>query len=85
MPNSAIPDDVMKAAREVCQSIYATIPDHPEENIARAIMAERERCARIADEENAAALMNYDTAGDYFGGYGAAAFGIAQTIRKGEA
>ena len=50
---SEIPDDIMQAAREAYASMY---PDYPCQNeisiIARAILAERERCAkRLEDTE----------------------------------
>lgn len=42
-----IPDDIMKAARE-----HFGAHADPYEDIARAIMAERERCAQIAEHLN---------------------------------
>lgn len=46
-----IPDDVMEAAREAVEAMPARAPfkSDVEIAIARAIMAERERCAKIAE------------------------------------
>ena len=50
---TAIPDDIMETAREVYLSLMDTdlYDDHKygSEHIARAIMAERERCAMVAE------------------------------------
>lgn len=50
---SAIPEDVMKAAQDVVDTLSCTGGDHGNEwqlVIARALMAEREACAKIARE-----------------------------------
>lgn len=48
---SEIPERIRETARTVCRDIYGgfTPPEHVE-TIARALLAERERCAKIADE-----------------------------------
>lgn len=54
---SEIPEDVMVLAEEAYQrAIYMTTEDDPKtmvEMVARAIMAERERCAKVADDHEA--------------------------------
>ncbi len=52
MPNDKIPDDIMAAARECAGRIHGLNMDvwETEKAVARAIAAERERCAGIADE-----------------------------------
>ena len=56
-----IPDDVMKAAQEVAKSCVerpynkGTVAKAAE-RIARAIMAERERCAKVAEDHRARRL-----------------------------
>lgn len=55
-----IPEDVMKAAREADEEFLAqNVPSGTENTVsfyaARAILAERERCARIADRNDMSA------------------------------
>lgn len=80
-----IPDDIMKAAWAVLQDEGHSESDA--ERIARAIMAERERCAKVADKAAAdqdtntrdhEALIQALAAEDI-------AHVIADAIRKGEA
>jgi hypothetical protein len=73
---SDIPDDIMKTARELCQSEQfhlmavfgkAILDEGTIEVVARALLAERERCAIVAEND------------DYFPSEGAA---IARAIRN---
>lgn len=71
---SEIPEDVKAAARKLCAEYEVDNPHGFEEQIiARAIMAERERCAKIADK----------LAAKHTGGPGSAARAIAAAIRRG--
>jgi len=49
---TTIPDDIMQAARKLLDTLQWDIDsaDADCERIARAILAERERCAKVADE-----------------------------------
>lgn len=57
MTDTPIPEDVMKAARQVCEQLrlplnldyHPFIPSEQFSTIARAIQAERERCAKVAE------------------------------------
>lgn len=48
-----IPEDIMKTAEAIVKPALASIQDHPFSTstclVARAILAERERCAKIVD------------------------------------
>ena len=81
---SEIPDDVMKAAQAVVLWAYSVPLDETEhiKNVAIAILAERERCARIADEVAADAYGD-EVNGGYAKSIEVTASVIAATIRKG--
>jgi hypothetical protein len=97
---SEIPDDVMKAARNLYMSlenmkleraktleaakIQAFNNGDKIDMIARAILAERERCARIADEA-AADAQGDEVSGGYAIAIEVTASVIAAFIRKGAA
>jgi hypothetical protein len=86
----AIPDDVMKAA-EAAFAGHGRAGEFEEtrqirDNIARAIMAERERCAQIVETRGKALVYN-DSLTSIAVGVNRAAVcsGIVAAIRKGEA
>lgn len=54
-----IPQDVWDKARSV---IEAELGYHPQVIVARAIMAEREACAKVASEFTAATILPFGTA-----------------------
>lgn len=80
MPNNKIPDDIMLAAQNaICRMNVAANTTGNLRVIARAIAAERERCAGIAEERRPAYCDNPD----YYGGSVSAALAIAAEIRRG--
>ncbi len=88
----AIPEDVMREARDVTHALYPTFDDvgkpffdtEDVETIARAILAERERCATIADMEEALFCNPHVYDGRYSRGARKASTRIAAAIRKGD-
>lgn len=99
-----IPDDIMKAARGAAHAFLGMAPCYPEQfqlqdAIARAIMAERERCAKVAESQKSGADESFDErvkrsrkgernlelAAAAAAGMSHAARRIAEAIRKGEA
>jgi len=92
---TTIPDDIMKAAREALAKAEEIMPWIADPDgvkadiIARAILAERERCARVAyarrDEWMAQAGARQTPYATYMAARSDAAEDIAAAIRKGEA
>ena len=85
---SEIPDDVMKAAQAVVLWAYSVPPDEAEhiKNVAIAILAERERCAKVAEARFTKDNVIKTAKGEpYITGSAAiyAAGQIASAIRKG--
>lgn len=74
-----IPEDLREKAESVCMDIYMgfTPPEHVE-TIALALMAERERCAAIAEKQASLSQTN-----DYDMGWCRSARVIANAIRAG--
>lgn len=79
---TTIPDDIMQAAMEAYLSLMDDdrYDDHKygSEHIARAIMAERERAAKVADSR----IVEGDA--EYLAGWRRAAEIIGNDIRKGD-
>ena len=81
-----IPEDVMKAARQCVRGFYSGFcPPEYAEPIARAIMAERERCAVVCDEWNDMKHVAYDLEfnGKLFPKKSPVHEALATAIRKG--
>jgi hypothetical protein len=73
-----IPDDVWKYA-EAVEKVWRDLPPREAvEHHARAILAEREECAKVADRE--AALWSRRRGGEYYASF---AEHIATSIRSG--
>jgi hypothetical protein len=81
-----IPEDVMQLADAVAGKVYNAYHDDegvlrlgkPAAIVARAILAEREKCAGIAARHDGGWVGN-----DWSGGYNRAAQEVAAAIRKG--
>lgn len=73
------PEDIMAAARKIADEINASIDpiEAVEAAIAEAILAERERCAKVADEIRDAVFACHQHERAY------TAAGVAAAIRKG--
>ena len=84
-----IPEDVMKAAREHLRGLSGEFPSMlylaTEKVVAKAIMAERERCAVVCDEWNDMKHVAYDLEfnGKLFPKKSPVHEALATTIRKG--
>lgn len=70
-----IPEDIMKAAKEATRSWKGS--GDLEMNIAKALLAERERCAAVAIEYDGGGRKNNDV--------GLALSDVAAAIRQGQA
>jgi hypothetical protein len=79
-----IPEDVMETAREAVFDVTQRF-DTPGkvDVIARAILAERERCARVADDYTADGYDDDPMHGCFGEGYRESALSIAAAIRAG--